>query len=450
MNTFDVIVLGNSIDGLTIAALLAQKGLSVMLIRTLKDHSIRMKPIFYSWDPIQGVMGYILDRLSIRDQFSFIKPSHIDTIIMDDFLFKRPNGWMPYHDTLLKMFPKEKESLNFYFDEMNNLGNEWMLLLTEKQPQIFLKLKTMMKYQHTDYYTFIEKIFKEMNLKKILCANLPRRQVSMAVMGGYIVKQLFDFHYIDGGTKTVSRILENKLKKLGGIISDYLPTKLTCLKNNQWSINFKDMDSISCKKIVCTYDEKIALSHYMPQVLQKENMGTTSEVVPLTISIHLQQNECTRAFNLLNHQFCSYILPSENIMSYYKIIDEGKIPSSLFIRCFFSKEASALFLQTDISSHSTIKLNHLIKRMMLTATQYFPDVLSLNSQYDIYSPNQIEQDYGYTYGLCSKWAFSTHEITKNPFSKQPFIKGLFCTGDWGNAWFTSALAQSNAIYADIK
>src|SRR5690554_3295151 len=137
MDNYEVIVTGYNLNALATAALLTKSNYRVLLLNDrgeteyekILQTEIGFDTLFYSWDYSVGAMKFVLEKLEIGE-IPYDKDSrYIDTVISPHISINRPFGWDAYRESLIHLYPREKEKLHFLFDEMKELGEEWRCLL---------------------------------------------------------------------------------------------------------------------------------------------------------------------------------------------------------------------------------------------------------------------------------------------------------------------------------
>ncbi len=441
MNKFDVVVIGSSIDGLAAAALLAKNGISTLVINHNKKNSNiyhEEKPLFYSWDCAHGVMGYVLDTLNIRKDLDIFKPAYIDRIITPDIDLMRPFGWNNYKERMLNLFPNEHKNLIFYFDEMTKLGEEWISLIQSSFVMNIAKSKKMFQHKDIIYYDFVDSLFTNKKIKSILLANLPRMRTTLPVMAGYLVKQVFDSHYINGGYKKICTVFEKTINDFGSKVDKNKNARNIIINcKNDFNIECENHEAIECKWIISTFDELMTYKNYLHEYEYKPNFVNTIEekISHFSIILYIKKDFDFKLF--------------DPCFAYYYSLDEGDNNYFTTLKVYPDKEKKQIVLQKDINLQSikrdTLDYNISKNRMISVISNHIENFENFITRIEIQTPEQIEKGWGYSDGFCNRWAFNPDEIKNNPFTQNNSVKRLLTTGQWGGAWFTSSIAASAQI-----
>ena len=235
-----VVIVGGGLGGLTAGALLSKQGYEVTL---LEQHNIiggsatRFKRrggfnvevgLHEMNDPFtDGPKKEIFKALGVYENIEFVQPKELFHIKTSHRDFTMPDGISNATDALTTAFPKEEKGIKAYFElittvtheyeKLNNIG-WWQKLLF---PFVF---KTVFKYRETSLQEVLDTLFKDEELKLILCTNMqyyhdqPKdfsflyhaiAQYSYYYGGGWFIK---------GGSQELSNYLASVITSNGSII----------------------------------------------------------------------------------------------------------------------------------------------------------------------------------------------------------------------------------------
>ena len=133
--TFDAIVIGSGMGGMTVAAILARNGQRVLLLE--QNNIVGGLTQSYSRDGYTWNTGlhYIGDVDSpsklTRRLFDYLTdgqvewaalPSIYNRMVIDNRSYDIPAGAIPYRDALLRWFPAEEEGIDAYLCDINEVS----------------------------------------------------------------------------------------------------------------------------------------------------------------------------------------------------------------------------------------------------------------------------------------------------------------------------------------
>jgi phytoene dehydrogenase-like protein len=123
--TWDAIVIGSGLSGLTTAAYLAANGLRALVLERYDvaggcSQTFRRKRewqfdvgLHYIGGVRHGGIAGVLRGLGLLDRIEFVEmdPDGFDTFFFPDFTFRVPKGWDNYTERLVETFPDEEDGL---------------------------------------------------------------------------------------------------------------------------------------------------------------------------------------------------------------------------------------------------------------------------------------------------------------------------------------------------
>ncbi|MCL6591051.1 MAG: hypothetical protein K6U80_13990 [Firmicutes bacterium] len=454
MKKYDVIVIGLNLNGLVTASLLAKKGIQTLVVKHKgEDFLVNHAPLIYSWDCSKGAMNYVLNELGIREKIKMKRPQYVDRIVSSTLTIERPWGWDAYFDFMVKEFPEEKDHLNFYFQEMKELGEEWVRILQTGSIFQAKNINKLIKYYNTKYEDFVFKLFRSMALKNILLMNTPREEVALPVMAGYLVTQIFDFHRIEGGYSKICQVLNESFLNFGGVVEcEDTVEQIQRIDSDRFLIRCENKGPFEGKRIVSTYDELLMLKHYFPGFERRDQLSYDANkikpVTPLTIVLKMKEGF---NFEAISEGFALYIIEDNKNWSFLKTNDNYQF--KFIIRVYPQPEQKRIILQVDINvDYNNINQNVLreLTGFMVEKINEINPIVSFIEEENIFLPNQIEQLTGYYKGFFWRWAFKAEEMAANPFEIETPISGVFTTGQWGGAWFTSAIVAARNVLKSLQ
>ncbi len=242
MKTFDVIIIGAGLGGLTAGAKLAKEGKKVCLI---EQHTVPggCATIFHRKDFIVEVGLHELDGLDKDDPkvkiFEDLEVfNHVNFIKIPEFYrFNHgkidiviPNNKQEAMNILIEKFPKEKQGIQKFFKKIFTIHNEvnkiphkkWKLFMLF--PIFPLLFPHLVFNSHKNLGDFLDEIIKDEELKLILQANLSYYHddpYSMSLIYFAVAQASFfkgGGHFIKGGSQELSNHLAKIISNNGGEI----------------------------------------------------------------------------------------------------------------------------------------------------------------------------------------------------------------------------------------
>lgn len=177
-NTFDAIIIGAGLGGLSGAATLAKYGKKVLVIEkhdkvggyatsfTREDY--KFDASLHNIGPIYGPLKEIFDDLGLLEKIKYIPFDNFQRIIFPDHNINIPKGIDNFIKILIEYFPEEKDGINSIFDEMKHIRegfDEFEYLSLSGNPEDMIK--PMMAVQYPQFIELAQKSFGEMMDKYI-------------------------------------------------------------------------------------------------------------------------------------------------------------------------------------------------------------------------------------------------------------------------------------------
>lgn len=460
---FDAAIIGDSIDALVCGALLAQHKVKTLIIgenspvggycRPIKSKDLLYPLCVYNWDINGGVMEIVLKELNLLDKIKFQKIDPLDRLIFPEHQIDRPADFGRYIDKLKSIFPDESAALDFYFEEANQLSKEWLAFLTDQSNNALFKYKKILQYYKTDYKGFLNNKFKNAQLKGILSANIPFSGITFTGMAGYLISQIFNTcHIEDGVSHLIERLYAHYLQNGGSFYEQGELAEILIDENQVTGFRLKDDIIVNTKRLITTSSIEKAFSYTDIEqpypAVKRENKSSFFSVI---LKLKNKHN--------FNFGWCCYFYPEYDVFSLYEQIESGDAIDQFPIRIYTDpNDEYALRIEMDISYSRFIdieteleSLADILTEQALKQVEYnFPGTVENIDYKEIITPIQVENASNISQGMNNAWALSVSETMKNPLINSTSINGLYSTGNWGCAWFSSAKTVSNLILANIK
>lgn len=136
-DSYDCIVVGSGLGGLSAGAFLAKAGKKVLVVERLDGlggyaHSFKRGP--YTFDPAvhaigQAKQGLMLDTwlraLEVRDEVNMIDLDPFYTVFLPDYRFDAPFGVEEFVEAHVREFPHEEKGFRAFIDLCRQIKEEW-------------------------------------------------------------------------------------------------------------------------------------------------------------------------------------------------------------------------------------------------------------------------------------------------------------------------------------
>lgn len=231
-NTYDVIVVGAGLGGLTTAATLAQKGKRVLVIEkhdkvggyatkfTREDYTFDVS--LHNLGPLKGVIKHIFDELGLMERVEYIPYDTFQRVIFPEHNINIPKGIDNYINILKEDFPAEKEGLDKLFNEIKHMREgldkfDEMALTGDPEvmnnPMMAVEYPQFVNLVETTFAEFLDEYIKDEKLKGIIgnfwwYLGLPPSQAASLI---YCVTSINYFGNAGGYIKGTSQELSNAL-----------------------------------------------------------------------------------------------------------------------------------------------------------------------------------------------------------------------------------------------
>ncbi len=232
---YDSIVIGAGVGGLTAAALLAKRGLKILLIE--KEHQaggyvVSFKRNGFMFDATGAFVGgcqpggelwRIYRELGIHEQLEFIPIQHVRNVYPGFEIRLRTGGFHSYAEALFDLFPKEEKGLKAYLALVNRIGDEIKSFseITAIRKILFpFYFRNLVRFHRSSHQRILDHFFKGQEIKMALHSlpvTEPPSRLSFLFLAILIHKALQEgVYYPKGGMGKISEAIADAFRGANG------------------------------------------------------------------------------------------------------------------------------------------------------------------------------------------------------------------------------------------
>lgn len=287
-DSYDVLVIGSGIGGLTTAALLSELGKRACVLEqhyTAGGYTHSYERAGYEWDVGVHYIGDVGAPTRTRKLFDFLSDGKLDWAPMDDEydrfyvgdkVFSTRTGKQGFRDNLVAQFPNEEEAIDRYMEllaqtsgalntfAMNRVARPWQRALTRP----FMKsLGPALR----NTYEVLSELTDDQDLIAVLTGQwgdmgLPPKK------SAFMVHAMIARHYLHGGFYPVGgswRIAESiipKIQAAGGEVFTYARVKEIVIESGRVKgVAMQDGHVIECDTVVSSAGIDNTFNHLLPE-----------------------------------------------------------------------------------------------------------------------------------------------------------------------------------------
>jgi prolycopene isomerase len=240
VSTFDAIVVGGGLGGLSCAALLARQGLRVALLEknrrlggyaasyTVKAHRFDIAVQAVGACEPGGVVRRLLHELGLERTIRFLscEPARVYYFDRRDEIWEQPGRWSELVRGLLRRFPRHSRTIGHCFRTWAGIVAELEALSRRQQPAAFgfaRRYPLLARYGDYTVRQFLDELKLPARLEQMLTARsgycmLPLRELSLVGFAGTETSYRHGAWLIEGGVQRLACALVRALTSAGGRI----------------------------------------------------------------------------------------------------------------------------------------------------------------------------------------------------------------------------------------
>ena len=245
-DTYDVIIIGAGMGGLSCGAWLAYKGMKVLVIEqnmqvgglcsSYKRNGSNFTPaasIISGTTKREGFFRRLIERLGIAEDIQFIPLEQGYHVHMPDFDYYMYTGGEEarrrFIEQLIRLFPHEKDGIKAFFNTLEKIYEQMdyaMFLGTKPMDvaRILFKCPSLVRHMGKGIIPFMNDYVKDPRLKSVLsinstCANLPPSRMSVLAIAGLLIEGGLSNPHVKGGAQAVSEAFAKSIQDRGGEVA---------------------------------------------------------------------------------------------------------------------------------------------------------------------------------------------------------------------------------------
>jgi prolycopene isomerase len=235
--TWDAIIIGSGIGGLTAGALLAKRGLKILLCEKESQaggYVVSFKRAGFTFDATGAFVGgcqgggdfyKILKEIGVHEEIEFIPIHHIQNIYPGFDIQLRQGGFDSYLEALLNLFPEEEKGLRIYLSLVRGIGEEiksYSEINWVKKVLFPFYFRNLIRFHRTTHQAILDQLFRGREVKMALHtlpATEPPSRLSFLFVATLIGKALMEgVFYPRGGMGSISETIAKSIVRSGGEI----------------------------------------------------------------------------------------------------------------------------------------------------------------------------------------------------------------------------------------
>ena len=242
-DTYDVIIIGAGMGGLTCGAWLAHKGMRVLgveqnsqpggLCSSYKRNGFNFTPaasIITGTTKKDGVFSRLVKQLGIDEYLECIPLDQGYHVHMPDFDYMLYSGGeearLKLIEQLIKLFPHEEKGIRAFFEKLVTIYQQadyaaFLGTTPGDVARILFKCTTLVKNMGKGIIPFVNDFVSDPRLKAVLsinstCANLPPSRMSLVGIAGLLIEGGLSNPHFKGGAQAVPDAFTKSIREKGG------------------------------------------------------------------------------------------------------------------------------------------------------------------------------------------------------------------------------------------
>jgi len=280
-DSYDAVVIGAGMAGLTCGAILAKNGRSVLVIEQSArpgGYCSSFEHAGYTFDrglrfltgcELGGAIYGALDELGLRDNIDFIKMKPSIRLIGSDYDFRMSSG-EDLGDKLIELFPTEAATIRRFIAECHAVASE-SERMSRKSPELMsiwqkiasriasvFRYRSMRRYGRKSWQQVVEGFFEDPKLRAITLSILSYFDPGvMARLPMMILGVREDFYYPRGGAQALADVLADGVQRYNGDLALNTMVDSILIKGGRaGGVKLSDGREVTARHVVSNVDAR--------------------------------------------------------------------------------------------------------------------------------------------------------------------------------------------------
>lgn len=334
--TYDAIVIGSGLGGITTAALFAKSKKKVLVLEKHYEpggftHTFRRKD--FVWDVGVHYVGQMnKENAMMRKVFDYVTDGQLkwtsmgevyDKAIIEKDEYSFVCGVENQIKEFVRHFPEEEEAIRKYFALVGTMGTATAMFFGERSMPPFVSKwfgfflrRKFNKFSDQTTYEALSKLTSNQKLISALCAQcgnygLPPQESSFAMQAMIAEHYMDGGNYPVGGSAEIHKTIINSLKKNGGELALKAEvSEIIIKKGKAVGVRLKNGDELMARAIISdagasnTFNKLIPSTQKLPPILSQKLQATKASVAHICLYVGL--NKSDEELNLPKHNIWLY------------------------------------------------------------------------------------------------------------------------------------------------
>jgi len=285
VKSYDAIVIGSGMGGLTAATLLARKGFNTLLFEKEKQvggYVVSFKRGDFTFDATGAFAGgcqeggefyKLLKEIGVQEEIEFIPIHHIRNMYPGFEVHLHQGGFHSYLESLLDLFPEEERGLKAYLSLVKKIGEEvksYSEMTWAKKIFFPFYFWSLIRFQRTSHGAILNRFFKGEEIKHALHSlpsTEPPSRLSFLFVAAVISKVLMEgVFYPKGGMGKMTEAMANAFLRAGGELHLQTEVDQILIKNGRVEgVVTKDGRIFQSPLIISNINPNLLVKMFPPQ-----------------------------------------------------------------------------------------------------------------------------------------------------------------------------------------